>query len=895
MPRHPLRRQLAAVLAVAHLAASACGTQDAAPASTDASSAADVAVTPSLMLKAKAEIRYDAQGVPHIRAASKTDALYLQGWVTAQQRIFQMDDIRRQAYGTRAEIHGVKWLADDKSKRVLGLKALAEANLAWYTAKHPAVHAELLSYVAGVNAWLAEAKAGKHPRPKEFDRIGPDYWPAPWTAVDSLAVAKVIVLANAFGADQEVLGVAASLLLGEPGFRDLFRFQPMMPTFATEKAPGTEASFPHLGKTDSLGGAAAQDFAQRFAGWPQQRRDELAGALVALAKQLAGLRGTELGVAGGSNSYAIAGKHTKSGKALFCNEFHQPIVVPNRFMAMHMTVDGGDPVGLFGYALPGLPYVLGGHTGAMAFGITTGFGDTTDLYAETLNPAGDAVQFKGAWVPVARRIEVIRVRPEGGSWNLPEEVTLAVDVVPHHGPVVNGLLPDEFAAILSAMGLTLTARWPGFNPETSESAAISQLWGARNIDEARAALNLFDGGPMNWSLADSKGDVGYTAAGPWPLRPWDLYKAPPWAPMDGTGAFEWASISPPAMALTDLRPAKGYHVDANGPMTAQNLDGDPLNDDRYLQHFADLGTRAWRLTELIDSKIHSPELPSLEDVRAWQGDNLSVFAMELLPELLAKQAVLCPDDKDPVHADACAALKVLATWDKQQALDSVGATLFNTWLTHAVHRVLKQRVNGLVMGVVGGFLYSIGARDVVAWVKGRAPAASANWFDDPKTAGTVETFGDHAVVAFGTALAQLRKHFGAAPQSEWTWGKVHQLRVNHIAFDDLGQGPYPMDGGPNTVNASDYPGTEADGSVRQLPLTSTSGAIFRFCTELAGKDTKGFHVLAGGQSGHSGEKYWMTQMPTWLAHGAYPTPLLQSAVEAAAKEVLAFPAGGALP
>ncbi len=882
-------------LGLAGILACACSAKTAASTTTDAGSTADVVATPSLQLKAAAEVRFDGQGVPHIRAASKTDALYLQGWVTAQQRLFQMDDMRRQAYGTRAEVYGTKWLADDKTKRVLGLQALAQANLDWYATHHPAVHAELQSYAAGVNAWLAETKAGKHPRPTEFDRIGKDYWPAPWTAVDSLAIAKVIVLSNAFGADQEVLGVAASLLLGEQGFRDLFRFQPMLPTYATEKAPGSEASFPHVGKTDALDAPVAHDFTERFATLPQERRSQLAGALVALAQQLAGVRGVGLGIAGGSNSYAVAGKHTKSGKTLFCNEFHQPIVVPNRFMAVHMTLENGDPIGLFGYALPGLPYVLGGHSGSMGFGITTGFGDTTDLYAETLNPAGDAVQFTGAWVPIARRIETIRVKPDGGSWTLPDEVTITVDVVPHHGPIVNGLLPDEFAAILSSTGLVLSARWPGFSAQTSEAVAISQLWDAHTIDEARTALNLFDGGPMNWTLADSKGAIGYTAAGPWPVRLWDLYKAPPWAPLDGTGAFEWDRIAPPSEALNDLRPAKGYHVDANGIMTAANLDGDPLNDGQYLQHFADLGTRAWRLTDLIDAQIHSPSLPSLDDVNALHGDNFSVFAVELLPELLAQQARICPDAKDPANADACEALKTLTAWDKQQNLDSVGATLFNVWLTHVTQRILKQRVSGLVMGVVGGFLYSLGARDVVAWVKNRAPAASADWLDDPKTKDVIETFGDHAVAALGTALAQLREHFGTAPQSEWTWGKIHALRVDHIAFDDLVQGPFPMDGGPNAVNASEYPGTEADGSVAKFPLTATSGPIFRFCTELAGKDTRGFHVLAGGQGGHVGQPHWMTQMPTWLAHGSYPTPLLQAAVEAAAPDLLAFPAGYGQP
>ena len=894
---------LALVAGVA-LALSACAGSDEGPASagTVSDTAADVQATtdtteapvePSLKLKAPAEIRFDAQGVPHIRAGSRTDAMYLQGWVTAHQRIFQLDYMRRQAYGTQAEAYGPAWLQDDKGKRILGIRPLAEANLTYTAEQHPAVHAELLSYAAGVNAWLEEAKAGEHPRPAELDRIGADYWPEPWTGADTLAVGKLIMLANSFGADQEVLGVAASMLLGEEQFRDLFRFQPMMPTYATEPAPGDDSRFPLApGKAD-MAVRVARSFTARFASLPLAEKAALGHALVELAQRLAGLRGVGLGVATGSNSYAIDAGHTASGNTLFCNEFHQPIVAPNRFMAVHMTVDGEDPVGLFGYSIPGLPYVLGGHTGAFGFGITTAFGDVTDLYAEELNEAGDAVKLDGAWVPIERREEIIKIKPDGGDWKTPETETITVDVVPHHGPIVNGLVPDDMGFLLTASGLVLSARWPGFDAKTSDAAAISGLWGAKTIDEARAALNLFDAGPVNWMLADSAGDIGYTVAGPWPVRDWDLYDGPPWAPLDGTGGFEWTRIAPPSESLDDMRPEKGYHVDANGAMTDQNMDGDPLNDERYLQHFADLGTRAWRLTEIIDERVHG-DLPTLEDAVSWQADDLSVFAVELLPALLAQKTAICPDPADAANADACEAMTTLASWDMQQKLDSAGATVFNTWLTHTVHRILSQRVGGLVMGVVGGFLYSIGARDVVAWVEGRAPEPSVDWIDDPKTDGVTESFDHHAKAALGEALEQLRGHFGTEPMSTWTWRRIHELRVDHIVFDDVTEGPYEMDGGPNTVNASEYPGTEADGSVRKFPLTATSGPIFRFCAELAGDATRGFNVLAGGQGGSASGPHWMTQMDTWLAHGSYPTLLLPEAVEAAAVETLHFEAGDGL-
>lgn len=866
-------------------------TADAAPDAADTGADASAAPSPSLALQAAAEIRFDAQGVPHIRAASRTDALFLQGWATAHQRLFQLDHMRRQAYGTQAAVYGEAWLADDKAKRVLGLRDLALAHLASLEQRHPAVHAEVLSYTAGINAWLDEARAGKRPRPAELDRVGADWWPEPWEPADTLAIGKLIVLANSFGADQEVLGVAASLLIGEDLFRDLFRFQPMMPTYATEPAPGDESRFPHLAGTP-MKAVPPAGFAARFAHLPLAERTALAQALVALAERLAALRGTGLGAPTGSNSYAIAGAHTQSGKALLCNEFHQPIVAPNRFVATHLRVDGDDPIGLFGYAIPGLPYVLGGHTGAMAFGITTSFGDVTDLYAEELDEAGTSVKFQGKWVPLERREEVIAVHK--GDWKSPEQVTITVDVVPHHGPIVNGLLPDDMAFLLSASGVVLSARWPGFDPETSEAAAISALWGAGSLDEARAALNAFDGGPMNWTLADGAGEIGYTVAGPWPQRGWDLYDAPPWAPLDGGGDHEWERVAPPSEALDDLRPAKGYHVDANGPMTEQTLDGDPLDDALYLQHFCDLGTRAWRVTDLIHDRLPAGDL-TLEEAQAWQADTQSIFAYVLLPHLLADKGALCPDPGDAANADACAAVAALEAWDGQQPLDSVGATVFNTWLVHVIHRVLRQRLNNLVLGVVGGFLHGVGGRDVVAWLLGRAPAASVDWFDDPKTDGAVETFADHAVAAFGEAVAQLRGHFGAEPVSAWTWGRVHELSVHHLVFEDLNQGPYPVDGGPNAVSVSDYPGTESDGSVAQHPYTATSGPIFRFCVELAGDATRSRHVLAGGQGGHAGGPHWMDQIETWRAHETHATPLLAEDVEAATAEQLTFEAGYGAP
>lgn len=849
---------------------------------------------PSLSLKGPAKIVYDLQGVPHIQAQQWTDALFLQGWVTAKQRVFQMDYMRRQALGTRAEVYGSAWLEDDKAKRILGLRGISEEAAAWTAEHHPDVFAELQSYVAGINAWLADARAGKESRPTELDRIGADYWPNDWTPDDVIAVSKLIILASSFNADQEVLGVAASVLLGEETFRDLFRFQPMMPTYATEPGPGDESRFPHLPqKADGLAPGGKPQFkspiSTKFANLSSSQRVSLGEALVELARRLASQRGVDLGMAAGSNSYAVAGERTKSGHAMLCNEFHQPVENPNRFHAVHMVVDGQDPIGLFGYTVPGLPYVLGGHSGKIAFGITAAFADVTDLYAETVNDTQDAVLFHDQWVPIDRRVEKIAVLPDGGDWKQPEIHEFTVDVVGHHGPIINGLLPPDMALLLKTTGLILSARWPGFSPQTRSPVALSRLVRAQDLDMARAALNDFDDGPMNWTLADSQGDIGYTNAGPWPQRPWDLATAPPWEPLDGTGLFEWNGIDPPSTSVEDLRPAKGYHVDANGAMTTQTLDGDPLNDDRYLQHFSDLGTRAWRITDRIEDAIADATLFDLPTFQSIQADTYSVFAHELLPNLLAQEATICMSAAG--NGDVCEALTHLRTWNLNQSTGSAGATLFNTWLVHLVHRILAQRLSPLVLGVVGGLLFDVGARDVVAWHRHRAPAAAVDWFDDPKTEGITETFEDHTRLALTEAMVQLRQHFGENDMSTWHWDKIHHLAVRHIVYADQNHAPYPLDGGPASVHVSGYSGTEDDGSVKTFPLVSTQGAVFRFCVKLADENTESAHVLAGGQEGHAGSPHEADQLELWKNHLVTPTPLVPEEIDTNATNLRIFNAG----
>ena len=831
------------------------------------------------------DVYRDEWGIPHIYARNRGDMLFVQGYEMARDRIFQMDHLRRFIYGTQAEVYGEAFLADDITKRIIGFRRLAEANLAYLERKYPDSVAQVQSYCNGVNAYIEDMKAGRNGavRPLEFDRIDLDYWPAPWQPRDVVAIAKAQIFLQSFQGELEMFIFLGKVVLSN-SFDDLLRFQPMRPTYILEPSP--TLGYDTATDRNALL-AEARDLLPDLPSDEATRR-KIAEGLAMMADRLGRAFGRAgLGMTQGSNNWVVDDSLTESGACILCNDPHMTLDYPSTMMATHIVDLSRDEVGAIGNIVPGAPLVLIGHTAKVAWGLTNGFGDATDLYREKLGKNRKAVLFRNEWVPLDFYEERILVRSEGGSLDDTTEVTQTARWVPHHGPILIDLLPEDIAELMELVGLVYSARWPGFSEESTDLLTLREVVEAENVQEAMAAMEHFNSGVMNWVFADSSGNIGHMTAGPYPIRAKSVAAFPPYLPLPGGGDHEWQGFLDLARQPRTLNPPKGYVVTANNTISDQTLDNNPVNDDHYYGHFFDLGTRAWRITERIEAMKAAGPI-RLEDMTGLQTDDYAVLAEDLLPRLFENRDRVC-EQPDP---DTCRALGILEAWDRNFDRDSPGATLFSVWYTHLAFNTVHDDIPPFFLGLTAPFLSQLVGRDLSAWLAGRGPESGKNYFDDLGTTGVVESADDQMVASLQGAVDQLKAFFGSGrPMESWRWGEAHLKKFVHPVWDDLSQGFFENDGGQHSVDPAEYPIVTPEGAIQTLPYRQGEGPAFRFCVEMKQGEWKTYNVLPGGQSGHAGDEHYADQLPLWLSNQNFQFWYLREDVESHAVSHRTYPAG----
>jgi penicillin amidase len=397
-------------------------------------------------LSAPVTVRRDRLGVPHLSAASVSDVFLAQGYVTAQDRLWQMDVLRRRALGELSEAFGPGLLRADREIRTIGLGWSARRELPSLSAD---ARMAIENYAAGVNAYLAEHRDSL---PLEFRVLR--YEPRPWTAVDTLAIGKLL-----------------SYDLAQSWEGEVWR------AFLDTRLP-----------------ADVQDllYPSRFADDRilfGEDRPALAGAV------------TPVDHARGSNNLVISGAHTATGKPLLANDPHLALGVPSIWTAVHLT--GGD-LDVAGVTLPGVPGVLIGRNRRLAWGCTNVHDDSADLYLEEFDPRRpDHYRTPEGWEQATVRSEPIRVRDGAlsSSWHTVEHQVRHT----RHGPLV------EIRGRLYAL------RWTALS-ETGGFEAFPHLARATDWNTFREGLRLFPGPSQNFVYADVDGHIGWYSAGRLPIR-----------------------------------------------------------------------------------------------------------------------------------------------------------------------------------------------------------------------------------------------------------------------------------------------------------------------------------------------------------------------------------------
>jgi len=451
-------------------------------------------------LKAAVTIARDGDGVPLISAGDDADAAFGLGYAHAQDRLFQMELMRRNGAGRLAEIFGAQAVDTDRQMRVLGLYRLAEAEVPLLS---PTVRHGLEAYAAGVNAFLASRRGAL---PPEFLLLRCN--PEPWRVADSLVWGKLmdLLLAGNYRGELARARLARTLSADELAF--------LYPEYPAD-APTTLAALATI--------------------YRQLPLDRLYTALPAA-----------VGPIYASNNWVVDGAHSASGKPLLANDPHLPFGAPGFWYLARLKTPERE---IAGGTAPGTPFVVIGHNDRIAWGLTTTGSDVEDLFIEKIDPADPGRYLTpGGSAAFESREETIAVR--GAA-----PVSLSIRTT-RHGPVLSDALPAGVAD--EGYVLSLAAPFLADADSTAET-----LWGidrATDWTGFRAALQSFVAPQQNIAYGDNAGTIGVVASCRVPIRK----SGNCWLPVPGwTGEYDWTGFIPFAELPQASNPASGHFVSAN--------------------------------------------------------------------------------------------------------------------------------------------------------------------------------------------------------------------------------------------------------------------------------------------------------------------------------------------
>jgi penicillin amidase len=605
-----LRRFIGAVLAA--LVASAAHAQ---------STAAKQEAATIQGLAAPARIVVDHWGVPHIYAASSRDAFFLQGWNAARDRLWQIDLWRKRGLGRLAASFGPAYVEQDRAARLFLYRGDMAAEWAAYA---PGAKESVEAFAAGVNAYVAEVKAGKRPLPVEF-RLSQSQ-PETWAAEDILRIRSHALVSNVTS-EVARAQVACAGGIGADALRRKLEpaHTPVVPAGLDPCVIPDGVLKTYLLATEPV------NFQPMTAGG---QRTEAASS-VQLAQAQAAFD------AEGSNNWVIAPSRTATGRPILANDPHRPVGAPSLRYIAHLSAPDLDIIGAGEPALPGVSF---GHNRDMGWGLTIFYIDQEDLYV--YETKGDSYRYKSGLEPMRVVHEAIEVKGEAG----PRDVVLKFT---RHGPVL-AETPGK-----AGMGHAFALRTVWMQPGASGYFGSSRMWRAKSWDDFKAAQEAWGVPPLNLVYAGTSGDVGWSAAGLTPVRPnWDGLM-----PVPGDGRYEWAGMRPEAELPSVKNPPEGFFATAND----MNLPPGYRAPTAY--EWASR-SRIDRIKEVL-SRLPKATLADSMALQTDSHDPLSRRATALLAGLASP---------DP---EVQQAIETLRGWDNDERVGSAAAALYQVWVdTH---------------------------------------------------------------------------------------------------------------------------------------------------------------------------------------------------------------------
>jgi len=716
-------------------------------------------------LSDKVTVKRDNMGIPFIEAGNIDDLLFAMGYVSSYDRFSQMEGFRLLGQGRISEMAGGATLDMDIYMRALNLNRVAEI---LYDSASPDLKHKLDRYSDGVNAYLANA-------PLSMSLKMSGHKPEQWKPIDSVYVFVVLTLGLSENLHQEIDILNVAQKVGVDKLAWLFPIYPdePLPFEEMEKLKGVDLT------------TAAQDIERLFTVSGEVNRILVPAAAA-------------------SNNWVVSGSRTKSGKPIFANDTHLPLSMPSLWMMMHVKCPEIQGAGI---GIAGVPGIVAGYNGNVAYGMTMVMADNQDLFLEKLKQEPDGLYYlyKDQWLKATSRQEIFHIKGQ-------KDVTRTIYET-RHGVLLNGILNDEPhpdllvpQPVKQSMGIALS--WSGYEPDRTMDIFFKMML-SKSADEAfmytKEQTSII---PLNMVMAD-KNDIAWQVTGRYPLRKKGrgLCPSPGW-----TGDYDWNGYLDPLLHPSSKNPEKGYIGTANNRTV-------PIDFPYILSSSWYYPDRAERIDQMMKGK----DKYTVEDAKAMQLDIYSPF-VEVIKAALLDEATLGEMKatwKNSEKREAAEkALAILRNFDGNMRADSAGAAFC-----------------GIFMSSLSGNLFAdeLGGPDSVAYksLKETYLMGYSALHDHLTERCKNSPFwrGKRSQILAKTVLDTvdvLEKRCGKDPKT-WQWGALHTYYwktdgtklADYMGFVEkesmkylsgyFDRGPYPASGDHTTLNVAAYhPGTDYD-------------------------------------------------------------------------------------
>ena len=728
-------------------------------------------------LKGKVDVFLDDRLVPHVFAEQENDAYFVQGFLHAKFRLWQMEFQTHAAAGRVSEIVGEKAINYDRNQRRMGMVFAAENALAAME-NDPQTISAIDAYTAGVNAYISSLKASE--LPIEYKLLG--YQPEKWTNLKSALFTKQMTQTLA-GYDRDFEFTNALKLLGEENFRILY---PSIPdSLYPVIAKGTAYKKP-LASLDPPASADSLYF---------KRKDTIQF-----------VEDFKPNPSNGSNSWAVSGNKTQSGKPILSNDPHLGLTLPSIWFEIQLKTPAFNA---YGVSFPGLPGVVIGFNDSISFGFTNAGRDVKDYYEIQFRDADKREYwFDSSWKPTSRRLEQILIKDRKTV-----EDTVAYTVF---GPV---MYDKSFKTDLTAEK-AYALKWVAH-----DSSNILKMWlllnRASNYSDYLEAIGHFNVPGQNMIFASKSGDIALWQQGSFPLR-WEdqgLFVMP------GTdSSYMWEGYIPHQDNPHAFNPAEGYLSSANQRAA-----------DSSYPYFMPGSYEVYRPIT-INRKLAAMNNITAQDMQSLQNNNYNVFAEDARPILL-KYTI-----EEQLTADEKKYLSLVASWNLLNDANEKAPTCFTAWWDSLQTEVFSDELVKDKM--------PIAKPEKFVLLEALEKDSSFKFIDNINT-----PFKEDLYQMVTTALKKASKQLALLEkENKLEWAKYknttvyHLLKTNAMAFAREGL----MNGGGNgIVNASQH----------------DHGPSWRMVVEMT-SPTNAYGVYPGGQSGNPGSKFYDNFIAQWTK-GAY--------------------------